>query len=172
MAELLIPNSDWRDHIPENEERADMIDVPESQKAIQWQFYLVGREGYLGRDNLESGGMYFTDGRVLCQTEDLTEEKSDKIHFKELRAFTSCFEEKKFPETMWLMGQEFVITDQDKDSELWVQLEEVGENPVNRWTVFKTYKTLCLAVGPVEGDARRMRMGVQRVGDFFMINQF
>merc|ERR1711976_538 len=135
----LIPPADWKDAIPKNEERPDMIDTPRG--AIAWEYYLTGKEGYVGRDNIESGGMYFLDGRPLIQTSDLVNQTYDLIHHKELKAINKYFESNKIPEKISLAQNEINVTGKDDKSELWFQGQD---SEGSLWTVFKTYKTLVL----------------------------
>ena len=129
---------------------------------------MCGKEGYLGRNGFESGGIYFTNGQPLIQTPDLTTTAFDWIHHKELKAISDFVFDKNIPETVSLMNQEWNVTDKDEKGELWFQMED----QYNRWTVFKTYKCLLLGKGSVEENAREMRKGIQRVADFYLVNTY
>lgn len=48
------------DAIPRVEKRPDMIESP---KNASWEMFLTGAEGYVGRDCIESGGIYSTEGQ-------------------------------------------------------------------------------------------------------------
>jgi hypothetical protein len=164
----LIPPADWQDAIPKHEERPDMIDTPRG--SIGWDYYLTGKEGFVGRDNIVSGGMYFPDGRPLIQTSDLVNQNYDIIHHKELKAINKFFEDKKIPETLEIAQLKLEVVSKDEKSELYFQgKDEEG----NIWTFFKTYK--CLILGIVrepEVELKSIRTAMLRVVDFFLINQY
>merc|ERR1712179_282802 len=104
----LIPPADWKDAIPKNEARPDMIDTPRG--SIGWDYYLTGKEGFVGRDNIESGGMYFPDGRPLIQTADLVTTGWDLIHHKELKQINDFFASKKFQNHVSLLAYKSTST--------------------------------------------------------------
>jgi len=164
----LIPPADWREAIPPNEDRPDMIDTP--RNVIPWDYYLTGKEGYCGRDEIESGGMYFHDGRPLIQTADWVSTEADLIHHKELKAVYKYFCDKKFPDKIELGQRSLTVFEKDEKSELYVQAED---DMGGCWTCFKTYKTIVIGYSSnPDADRKAMRKGMQRVIDFFLINQY
>lgn len=51
----LIAPADWQDKLPRVENRPPSIVTPSRPT---WELYLTGGEGYVGRDGIQSGGMF------------------------------------------------------------------------------------------------------------------
>merc|ERR1712158_177919 len=96
--------------------------------------------------------------------------EADLLHHKELKAVYKYFCDKKIPEKVDLAQKELTVFSKDEKAELYFQAEDdMGAC----WTVFKTYKTIVIGYSAnPDADRKRMRTGMQRVIDFFLINQY
>ena len=94
----LVAPENWQDQLPRVEKRSETIITPHGK--LCWNLYLTGGEGYVGRDGINSGGIYGHDGQPYIQTPDLVYETHDKIHWHELRDIHKIFESQKIPDVV------------------------------------------------------------------------
>lgn len=159
----LIAPADWQDKLPRVENRPPSIVTPSRPT---WELYLTGGEGYVGRDGIQSGGIYGHDGQPYIQTQDMVFETHDLIHWHELRNIHQLFEDKKVGDEVSIAQRTLTIVNKSD-----IYLQGCFEDGTT-CTIFHTCRTFLVGLGTPEADLREVYVGMQRVADFFMLTTF
>jgi hypothetical protein len=164
------------DMIEQNEKREDMIDAKKLHGKVEWNMFLTGGQGYVGRDGITSGAIFSANGdcgRPYIQTPDLSFPTHDVIHHKQIKAIAKMFETGQFPSTLTLGTANINVETIDKD--LYLQGHDEEGFP---WTVFRTYKVIFIGYSKREDLVfdetfmKKMYIGMRRVSDFLMIHNY
>jgi hypothetical protein len=170
----LVAPVGWQNEIPRIENRSESISSPKGR--LTWCLYLTGAEGYVGRDGLNSGGIYGLDGQPYIQTPDIVYETHDRIHWHELRDIHDHFMKEKIPETVRICERDLKV--ENKVDDLYFQgrfyeTNEEGEEVESETvTVFHTYRSIMVGFGKAGSNMREQYVGMRRVADFFLVNTF